>query len=170
MWYQNMLEHMNEGVIRVKEGCILSWNRGAERIYNYSEAEMLGKDILILIDPGSRHMMRQIFERLHYEDVVSLEMQHLGKDGQEIYVEVTFIANRDEGRDPESITILTRDITAQKKVDERLIRLEELSQFGQMAASISHEIRNPLSVVKGFLQMLLNAKKSSGRNCRRLLN
>jgi PAS domain S-box-containing protein len=148
-----MLEHMDEGVIRVKEGCILSWNRGAERIYNYPEAEMLGKDILMLIDPGSQHKIRHIFERLHYEDVVSLEMKHLGKEGQEVYAWVTFIANRDGGKDPESITMLTRNITAQKKIDERLIRLEELSQFGQMAASISHEIRNPLSVVKGFLQM-----------------
>lgn len=154
MWYQNMLEHLDSGVIRMKDGCIASWNREAKRIYNYSEAEVLGKNVLMLIAPESQYKVRSILEQLRYENTASLEMKHLGKGSQEIYAQVTFIANRHEDNDLESITLLVRDITTQKKIDERLIRLEELSQFGQMAASISHEMRNPLSIVKGFLQML----------------
>lgn len=154
MWYQNMLDHMEGGVIRTKNGCILNWNKGAEKIYKYSEAEMMGKHFTSLVAPEYKHKMDQMLDQVQIEDVPSLEMQHIGKEGQVIYVWLTFIPNREGQKDVESVTLIVRDITAQKRIDTQMSRLEELNLMGQMAASISHEIRNPMSVVKGFLQIL----------------
>ncbi len=46
------------------------------------------------------------------------------------------------------------DITSQKKLEKEMARLERLNLIGEMAASIGHEIRNPLTAIRGFLQML----------------
>lgn len=154
MWYQDLLDHMECGVIRTKNGRILSWNKGAGEIYKCSEAEMLGVHITSLVAPEWKTEMDEILERIQREEVPSLEMRHIGKEGQVIYVWISFIQNLDENKDVESVTLVVRDITAQKKIDDQMRRLDELNIIGQLAASISHEIRNPISVVKGFLQIL----------------
>lgn len=154
MWYQDLLDHMEGGVIRTKNGRILNWNKGAEKIYKYSEAEMLGLHITSLVAIEWKKEMDVILERIQKEEVPSLEMKHIGKEGQVIYVWISFIQNHDENKEVESVTMVVRDITAQKKIDDQMRRLEELNIIGQLAASISHEIRNPMSVVKGFLQIL----------------
>ncbi|MGE4272029.1 MAG: histidine kinase dimerization/phospho-acceptor domain-containing protein [Desulfitobacterium sp.] len=56
--------------------------------------------------------------------------------------------------DLESIIFVTKDITEQKIISEKMQRLEELNMIGRLAAGLSDEIRNPMSVVKGFLQIL----------------
>lgn len=60
----------------------------------------------------------------------------------------------------EGMTVFVRDITEAKRQDEEFSRLERLNLIGQMAAGISHEVRNPMTTVRGFLQ-LLEAKSHS---------
>ncbi|UUZ79213.1 PAS domain S-box protein [Paenibacillus sp. P26] len=50
--------------------------------------------------------------------------------------------------------VIVRNISARKLTERRLHNLEKLSSIGQMAAGIAHEVRNPLTAVKGFLQLL----------------
>jgi len=54
----------------------------------------------------------------------------------------------------EGLTVIVRDITETHRQRQEIMRLERLNLIGQMAAGISHEIRNPLTTVKGFLQLL----------------
>jgi len=52
------------------------------------------------------------------------------------------------------VGVLIRDITERKKIEEALHRLDRLNLVGEMAASIGHEIRNPMTAIRGFLQIL----------------
>src|SRR5690606_29796471 len=54
----------------------------------------------------------------------------------------------------DGICVFQKDITDQKKYEQELKRLSQLNLIGQMAAGISHEIRNPMTAVRGFLQLL----------------
>ena len=54
----------------------------------------------------------------------------------------------------DGICCLFKDITEKKKYEKELKRLSDLDLIGQMAAGISHEIRNPMTTVRGFLQLL----------------
>ena len=54
----------------------------------------------------------------------------------------------------EGICCLFKNITEKKKYEKELKRLSNLDLIGQMAAGISHEIRNPMTTVRGFLQLL----------------
>lgn len=59
--------------------------------------------------------------------------------------------------------LLTREILERKRAEEEIIRLDRLNLIGEMAASISHEVRNPMTTVKGFLQLLRNKQESKGK-------
>jgi signal transduction histidine kinase len=60
------------------------------------------------------------------------------------------------------LVISFRDITDRKKTEQELLRLCSLNLVGQMAAGISHEVRNPLTTVKGFLQVLARKPAYTG--------
>lgn len=57
-----------------------------------------------------------------------------------------------EGR--QNLLLVARDITERKKAEDMLLKSEKLSVVGQLAAGVAHEIRNPLTSLKGFLQLL----------------
>ena len=53
----------------------------------------------------------------------------------------------------QTVLVVTRDVTAQKQTENEMLRLDRLNVIGEMAASIGHEIRNPLTTVRGYLQL-----------------
>lgn len=62
---------------------------------------------------------------------------------------------------PGGLSVFSRDITGQKKLEQQMAALDRLNLVGEIAAGIAHEIRNPMTVVRGFLQMLAGKKECS---------
>ncbi|HML87882.1 MAG TPA: ATP-binding protein [Methylomusa anaerophila] len=87
------------------------------------------------------------------------ETIHVAKDGTTIPVEVSLQFFRLNGL-PVALAI-ARDISERKKVEQELARLDRLNLVGEMAANIGHEIRNPLTTVRGFLQLLGRRSENS---------
>lgn len=61
------------------------------------------------------------------------------------------------------LVVIGRDITQQKVAEQLLLKKEKLSVIGELAAGIAHEIRNPLTSIKGFLQMMKETKEVDER-------
>ena len=59
-----------------------------------------------------------------------------------------------------AVQVILRDISERKQTEELMVRSEKLSIAGQLAAGIAHEVRNPLTAIKGFLQLM---KPDNGR-------
>lgn len=59
------------------------------------------------------------------------------------------------------VTLYARDITEQRKMEQEMSRFERLNLIGEMAAGFGHEIRNPMTTVRGFLQLLGDKKDCS---------
>jgi len=103
------------------DGIITSWNRGAERIYGYSESQMTGRSISVLIPPGYEDEVLQIIDKVtageyieHYETV------RRRKDGKLLYISLAVSPIRNaEGRIVAASTI-GRDITERKYLEEAL--------------------------------------------------
>lgn len=79
--------------------------------------------------------------------------------GKTVYT-VTCMMKGTPGESTDTILFLGHDVTELEKLRDELGRMERLSLVGQMAASITHEIRNPMAVIRGFVQ-LLNERSSS---------
>ena len=93
------------------------------------------------------------------KQISGLETIRLRKDGQPIHVSVTKTPIKNENSEIIGFAGITRDITERKRTEELLRKSDKLSVAGQLAAGLAHEIRNPLTSLRGFLQLLQNDMK-----------
>jgi PAS domain S-box-containing protein len=118
-------------------GIITSWNPGAEKIFGYTAAEMIGQSIERLIPPERRHEEKEILFRVgRGEAVTPFETQRRHHDGRLIDISVSVSPIRDlEGR-VIGASKLARDITKQKVSDVALRQSEERLRLATSAADV----------------------------------
>lgn len=76
------------------------------------------------------------------------------KDGEWIFLESRCMPVLGEDGELQYIVVVSRDVSERKQAEELLRRTEKLSVVGELAAGVAHEIRNPLTTLKGFIQLL----------------
>jgi len=109
------------------DGTITSWNAGAERIYGYSEAEIIGKPVSILVPIDRPDEIPNILECLKRNEIVNhFETVRVRKDGKEIQVELTVSPIRDAMERIVGASTIGRDISERKQNEKELHRLAAL--------------------------------------------
>ncbi len=127
------------------------WNPAAEKIFGWKSEEVMGKKSPI-VPQGEKDIT--IPEIISHGHIVNKEVQRLRKDGSIVHTALSTAPIVDENGKIDGIMAAFLDITDKKKTEEALLKTEKLSAVGQLAASVAHEIRNPLTSVKGFIQLL----------------
>jgi PAS domain S-box-containing protein len=103
------------------EGIITSWNPAAERLYGYAAEEVIGKPIQILVPPGHPDEIPRILEEMRRgERIEHYEAVRRSKDGQLIDVSLTVSPIKDAAGTIIGASTIARDITEQKKAEERM--------------------------------------------------
>ena len=176
-------------------GTITFWNPAAEAILGYSSAEACGKDLHVLLAPGSFHAAwlaaKPEFSRSGRGAAVgtTLELSALHKNGQELVVSLSLSVVSLNGawhavgvlRD---ISELKRYEAALKQLNEELeqrvaeelrknrekdgllLHQEKLASIGQLAAGVAHEINNPIGFIMGNLNTMRSYATSLLNYCR----
>lgn len=104
------------------EGVILSWNRGAEKIFGYSPAEILGRNHSTLVPANKRPELNEFMKRVFSgESIISLETERIRKDGSALPVSLTVSPIYSEQSVVVGASILARDITELKHAQEAFI-------------------------------------------------
>jgi PAS domain S-box-containing protein len=136
-------------------GIITSWNAAATRVFGYSAEEMIGASILKLIPENLHSDEKIIMENIRAgRRVEHFETVRRTKSGQLLDVSVTVSPIRDwHGRVIGASKIL-RDVSARKRLEQALLQAEKIAATGRMAATIAHEINNPLEAVMNLMYLL----------------
>ncbi len=155
-----IIQSSNDAIIGVTlDGKISSWNLGASEIFGYSSEEIIGESYSKLIHVDQINEMKSVFlHAIEGRRISQREIKHILKDGLIIQgsLTVSSIRSPEDERTIIGTSVILRDVTETKKLQDEMKKLGELKTISQMAASISHEVRNPLTVVRGFNQLLQN--------------
>ncbi|MGH9861995.1 MAG: PAS domain S-box protein [Candidatus Acidiferrales bacterium] len=121
-----IVESSDDAVVsQTLEGTILSWNAGAERLYGYSAAEIIGRPASLLEPPEGTHVWPALLTRIRRrERVRHYETERVGKDGRRLHVSLSLAPLQDATGRVVAVSVIGRDITERKQAEEALRRSE----------------------------------------------
>jgi PAS domain S-box-containing protein len=135
-------------------GIVTSWNPAAERIFGYTAQEMIGRPITTIIPPELLDDETRILATIaRGERIEHFETVRVRKDGERLDISLTISPIRDDAGKIIGAAKIARDITHQKKTERALHTTERLAAVGRMAATVAHEINNPLAAVINFVYL-----------------
>jgi PAS domain S-box-containing protein len=141
---------------------ILFWNKGAERIYGWSAAEVAGKNAISLVfnafSPQLEIAQQTVLEKGEW----SGEVRQVRRNGEEIIVAGRWTLVRDEQGQPTSILVINTDITEKKRMEAQFLRAQRMESIGTLAGGIAHDLNNVLSPILMAVQMLQLKIKDEG--------
>jgi PAS domain S-box-containing protein len=136
------------------DGTIASWNRAAEHLFGYTAEEAVGSPITRLAPPERVVEVLRNIEILNGGGHVNpYRTERMRKDGTRWPVLLTISPLRNARGKIVGSSAIARDISAEKVSEEAIRRTEKLATAGRLAASIAHEINNPLEAVVNLLYL-----------------
>jgi len=154
-WQAQIIDQTHDAVISADmRGAIRSWNRGAERIFQYTAEEVLGKNITILAMPEQQGFLRKKIAAAISAGAMQTELVTRRKSGEIANVHLSLSIMRGETGEPSGVVGVALDITDQKRAEALLRNTERMAAMGRLAATIAHEINNPLESVTNVFYLL----------------
>ncbi|MDD3269275.1 MAG: PAS domain S-box protein [Syntrophomonadaceae bacterium] len=140
-------------ILSMEDNRFIEVNRKYIDSIEYSREELIGHTPLELDIYAVKEYSDQLLNKLKIESRISVD-EHLvrTRSGKILTCMGSVETIRVNGMDCRIFAV--QDITAKKEIEANIARLDRLNLIGQMAASIGHEIRNPMTAVRGFIQLL----------------
>lgn len=154
--YRSLFDYNPEMVYMLDlHGNFTKMNPQFERITGQSRSGYIGKSILELVTEKDRQQVINVFHEVIQTGKAqnNQEVEIIRSDGKHIILACTMVPMIIDDQIVGAIGY-AKDITQIKETEERLKRTEKLSVVGELAASVAHEIRNPLTSLKGFVQLM----------------
>lgn len=162
--YRNLFDNANDVITTLAmDGTITSINRAAEAFFGWSREEIVGKNFRVATTP---EMVARVEERRHLflagtKLTSNLEVEVFRKDGSMALLEGRTRSMHDKDGQLIGVQAIFRDITERKRGEEQLRAAKEAAEEADRAKSeflalMNHELRTPLSVMTGYLDLLLS--------------
>ena len=152
-----ILESIPGGLVTVDlQGQMTTVNRAAQDMLEYRSCELIGQ-------PAHKFFPARIVQHVIQTGTAQREfLSVVGEHDQERALDATFLPLRDDREQVIGALITFSDMTIVRRLEEEKRRLDRLASLGEMAASVAHEVRNPLASIKTSMQMLLDDLAGDG--------
>ncbi len=126
-------------------GAIRYWNKGAERLFGWTAAEVTGRSACeFLCEDCAQDEAMAVLLR---EGAWSGELTRRTKAGREVLIEGRWTLVRDEFGDPRSVLAIDTDITEKKTLEAQFLRAQRMESIGTLAGGIAHDLNNVLGPI-----------------------
>ncbi|MDL2268936.1 PAS domain S-box protein, partial [Desulfosarcina sp. OttesenSCG-928-G17] len=168
--YKTLVEEINDGYVVIRDETIVFANPAFAKIHQLPENSVVGRKFVDFVAPGSRKKITDMYQRGmligKLTSPKAFEYMRLNGDGRTFPTEI--LSRVTHYDDYPSTIAICRDITERVKMEAKVREAERMATIGQITASLSHEIRNPLSAIKLNLQVLKKNALLQGNDGRRL--
>jgi two-component system sensor histidine kinase HydH len=154
---RQVVASMANGLLSVDiHGKIVSYNILALEMLGLKESEVRGMDFNEVIDFETTGIAETLN---HCMSLLDREINYCNKSGEIVPLALSITPIIGESSSCQGAVIILRDLREIKQLEEKVRRSEKLAAIGKLAAGVAHEIRNPLSSIRGFAQYLRHALK-----------
>jgi two-component system sensor histidine kinase PilS (NtrC family) len=153
--HERIVESIRSGVVTTDlQGRIYTFNTAAQEITGYEERDVYGQEASILFGDISEDIAQSLRAAETGEASPRFEANCLTAEGLRLRLGFTISPLFSESGETTGVVITFQDLTQIRALEETSRRQDRLAAIGRMAASIAHEIRNPLAAMRGSIQML----------------
>jgi PAS domain S-box-containing protein len=141
--------------VRDRQGRVLIWNRGAERIFGWTAAEVIGKTPPYLTPEAMEsfnHYCRRVFSG---ETIENVELQRVRKDGSMRTLTLTASPLHDRNGNIAGLTAIFADITEARQLQRQLLQSQRMESVGRLAGGVAHDFNNILAIISGYSEGLI---------------
>ncbi|MBT4097008.1 MAG: response regulator [Gemmatimonadetes bacterium] len=141
------------------EGRIVLMNRVAESLTGWQQAEAVGRsfpEIFEILDENTRQAKQNPVTRvLQSGSAIDLDLQSalIARDGSERLISTSTAPIRDDEGKTIGVVLVSRDVAAQRQMEEELLKTEKLESLGVLAGGIAHDFNNILTTIVGYLSL-----------------
>ena len=135
------------------DGRILFWNNAAERIYGWNRQEATGRLIGDFIYADAQKF-KEVHSLTLEKGEWSGELQHIGKDRQQLVLQTRWSILRDRENRPKSVLVINTDVTELRKIEVQFMRAQRMESLGILAGGIAHDLNNILTPIMLSIDML----------------
>jgi PAS domain S-box-containing protein len=166
-----VLDHSADAIIGLDAaGRIRVWNRGAESLFGYPAAAVVGRraDALLRV-PGADAQHEAVFLRRRLDEdgvVVDFRTERAARGGGVVSVSLTQSVIRGAAGERAGYSLILRDATLQAKLEAQMRRSERLAAASVMAAALAHEVNNPLGIIGNRIECMEREVRTYCEGCR----
>ena len=153
----SIVESSDDAIIgKTLDGIIVSWNRGAQKIYGYTNSEIIGKPISTIALCEYQDEWEQLLKKVKSgKSIEHYETQRQRKDGKIIHVALTISPIRNISGELIGASTIARDITEHKQLENQIQQLQKMEALGRFAGGIAHDLNNILYPIIIDTELLL---------------
>lgn len=151
----SIVESSQDSIVTIDlNGTITSWNKGAEDLYGYKYAEVIGKTLdIVLLPIDIDQLIDKVNDIIHNVTVPIYETMRIHKNGRQVELEILLSPVRDASGRVIGVSTVARDITIRKMQEQ---------QKDEFIAVASHELKTPVTSIKAYAEILLERVERSG--------
>jgi PAS domain S-box-containing protein len=181
--YRSLIESADDMIYTIDENCnLLSVNQYCADLTGERVEDLIGKNVTSLIEYEQPQHICSIVDRVlkTSETIGHEEKVKIGE--KDFWLDTKYKPVFTTGNHIGSVLVIARDITENKRMEGQLFHTEKLASLGSLSAGVAHELNNPIAVMLGFTELLLErfpkeAKEyelletieRQGNNCKRII-